>query len=303
MQDLQDVMKISGFTFVKNAIKYGYPVVESIQSLLPIVDEMIVCLGDSEDNTNDLIASIISDKIKIIHSVWDKNLREGGKVLAVETDKAMDAVSPDSDWLFYIQADEVLHEKYYGTIKEAMMKYKDEKKIEGLLFNYNHFYGSYRFIGDGRKWYSKEIRVIKNDKNIRSYKDAQGFRKVDNSKLSVKLIDAYIYHYGWVRNPVTMLQKYKDFGQHWVAKHEHDEWAADLSEKNEAFDYSNIDSVTLFNGTHPAVMTELVQKEDWKSSVDIKRKNFKNTKHRLLYFLSQKFGWRPFEYSNYKRII
>ena len=296
-------MKITGFTFVKNAIKYGYPVVESIQSLLPIVDEMIVCLGDSEDNTNDLIASIKSDKIKIIHSVWDKSLREGGKVLAVETDKAMDAVSIDSDWLFYIQADEVLHEKYYGIIKEAMIKFKDDKKVEGLLFNYHHFYGSYRFIGDGRKWYSKEIRVIKNNKEIRSYKDAQGFRKFDNSKLNVKLINAYIYHYGWVRNPVTMLQKYKDFGQHWVAKNEHDEWAADLSKKNEEFDYSEIDSVTLFNGTHPSVMSELVQKEDWKSSVDIKKKNFKNTKHRLLYFLSQKFGWRPFEYSNYKRII
>ena len=184
-----------------------------------------------------------------------------------------------------------------------MIKFKDDKKVEGLLFHYHHFYGSYRFIGDGRKWYSKEIRVIKNNKSFRSYKDAQGFRKLDNSKLAVKLINAYIYHYGWVKNPVTMLQKYKDFGQHWVAKSKHDEWAADLAEKNDAFDYSEIDSVTLFNGTHPVVMSELIRKEDWKSSVDIKKKNFKNTKHRLLYFLSQKFGWRPFEYSNYKRII
>ena len=62
-------MKVSGFTFVKNAVKYGYPVVESITSLLPIVDEMIVCLGDSEDETNKLIESIGSDKIKIINSV------------------------------------------------------------------------------------------------------------------------------------------------------------------------------------------------------------------------------------------
>ncbi|MCB0710429.1 MAG: glycosyltransferase family 2 protein, partial [Chitinophagaceae bacterium] len=117
-------MKISGFTFVKNAVKYGYPVVESIQSVLPIVDEMIVCLGDSEDETDKLITSIDSDKIKIIHSVWDNNLREGGKVLAVETNKAMDVTSADSDWLFYIQADEVLHEQYHATILAAMKKYK-----------------------------------------------------------------------------------------------------------------------------------------------------------------------------------
>ncbi|MBC7889257.1 MAG: glycosyltransferase family 2 protein [Ferruginibacter sp.] len=295
-------MKVSGFTFVKNAVKYGYPVVESICSVLPVINEMIVCVGDSEDGTNALVASIPSDKIKIIHSVWDKSLREGGRVLAVETNKAMDATAADADWLFYIQADEVVHEQYHEVIIEAMQKYKDDNRVDGLLFHYHHFYGSYRFIGDGRKWYSKEIRVIKNNKNIRSFKDAQGFRWDDGRKLRVKLIDAYIFHYGWVRNPVTMFQKYKDFGQHWVAKNEHDQWAAELEKKNKQFDYSNIDSVELFEGTHPSVMKELVRKEDWKFVGDVKKKNFKNTKHRLLYFLAKKFGWRPFEYSNYKRI-
>ncbi|MBC7873036.1 MAG: glycosyltransferase family 2 protein [Ferruginibacter sp.] len=295
-------MKVSGFTFVKNAVKYGYPVVESIQSILPVVDEMIICLGDSEDNTNELIASIRSDKIKIIHSVWDAQLREGGKVLAVETNKALDATAADADWLFYIQADEAVHEQYHQVIIAAMQKYREDKRVEGLLFHYHHFYGSYRFIGDGRRWYSKEIRVIRNNKNIRSFKDAQGFRLVNGRKLRVKLIDAFIYHYGWVRNPVTMFQKYKDFGQHWVPKAAHDQWRAELEQKNTRFDYSNIDSVSIFEGTHPGVMNELVGKEDWEFNIDLKKKHFKNIKHRLLYFLSQKFGWRPFEYSNYKRI-
>ena len=294
-------MKVSGFTFVKNAVKYGYPVVESITSLLPIVDQMIVCLGDSEDETNKLVGSIESDKIKIIHSVWDNNLREGGKVLAVETDKAMDATSADSDWLFYIQADEVLHEQYHPVILEAMRKYKDDERVEGLLFHYHHFYGSYKFIGDGRKWYSKEIRVIKNNKKIRSYRDAQGFR-LDNRKLQVKLIDAYIYHYGWVRNPVAMQKKYTDFSKLWTPDDKHEAWTTEQKKKGDQFDYSNIDSVTVFTGTHPAVMKELVSKEDWGFDMDIKKKNFKNTKHRILYFLWRKFGWRPFEYSNYKRI-
>ncbi len=291
-------MKVSGFTFVKNAVKYGYPVVESITSILPVVDEMIVCLGDSEDETNALIGSIRPEKIKMVHSVWDNSLKEGGKVLAVETDKAMDATAPDADWLFYIQADEVVHEQYHETIVNAMRKYLDDKNVEGLLFNYHHFYGSYKYIGDGRSWYSKEIRVIRNNKDIRSYLDAQGFRWKDNRKLNVKLIDAYIYHYGWVRNPLTMFQKWKDFGKLWAG-----EQAELETEKKEGkFDYSNIDSVTLFEGTHPAVMKKLVSKEDWKFDVDSKKKNFKNTKHRILYFLWRKFGWRPFEYSNYKRI-
>ncbi len=291
-------MKVSGFTFVKNAVKYGYPVAESIKSILPVVDEMIVCLGNSEDETNQLIESIGSDKIKMIHSVWDDRLKEGGKLLAVETNKAMDATAADSDWLFYIQADEAVHEQYHPVILNAMKKYAGDKRVEGLLFNYHHFYGSYKYIGDGRKWYSKEIRVIRNDKKIRSFKDAQGFRWNDGRKLNVKLIDAYIYHYGWVRNPLTMQKKYREFSKLWTGVQKEEQ----AVEKEESFDYSNIDSVTLFEGMHPAVMKDLIIKEDWNFEIDIKRKNFKNTKHRLLYFLWKKFGIRPFEYSNYKRI-
>lgn len=294
-------MKVSGFTFVKNAVKYGYPVTASIRSILPVVDEMIVSLGDSDDETNKLIESIKDDKIKLVHSVWDNSLREGGKVLAVETNKAMDATAAGSDWLFYIQADEVLHEQYYPVMLAAMRRYLDDKRVEGLLFNYLHFYGSYKYVADSRTWYSKEIRIIRNNKNIRSYLDAQGFR-LEGRKLNVKQIDAYIYHYGWVRNPLTMQQKNIDFGKLWAGVQSEEELRKQVEKKRDQFDYSTIDSVTLFAGKHPQVMQELVNKEDWQSDIDIKKKNFKNIKHRVLYFISKKFGWRPFEYQNYKRI-
>jgi len=294
-------MKVSGFTFVKNAVKYGYPVVESIKSLLPVVDEMIVCLGDSEDETNALIESIASEKIKIIHSVWDSSLREGGKVLAVETDKAMDAASSDSDWLFYLQADEVLHEQYYTGVLTAMEKYKADKRVEGLLFNYIHFYGSYAFVADGRKWYSKEVRIIRNRIHVRSWKDAQGFR-INTRKLRVKLINASIYHYGWVRNPLLMQKKEADFSDLWNSGELHEQRKKALKQQVTEFNYTHIDSVSLFSGTHPAVMRSIIEKENWNLNINIKKKNFKNIKHRILYFLWQYFRWRPFEYSNYKRI-
>lgn len=295
-------MKVSGFTFVKNAIKYGYPVVESITSVLPIVDEMIVCLGDSEDDTGKLIDAIASDKIKIVHSVWDKQFLEGGKVLAVETDKAMDATAPDADWLFYIQADEVLHEQYYDVVLGAMKKYLGDKNVDGLLFNYHHFYGSYDYIGDGRKWYSKEIRVIRNNKDIRSYRDAQGFRWNNGRKLKVKLIEAYIHHYGWVRNPLTMSLKVMDFGKLWAGQQKERPGISEAGRTIERFDYATIDSVTRYQGTHPSVMKSLLQKENWDAALDPGKKNFKRFKHRILYFVWKKFGWRPFEYSNYIKI-
>ena len=135
-------------------------------------------MGNSDDNTLELIKSISSPKIKIIESVWDDSIRKGGLLLAKETNKAFDAVSADSDWVIYIQADEVIHENDIPMIKEAMEKWKDDKKVEGLLFEYKHFYGSYAFLEDSRLWYRREIRIIRNDKHIRSFRDAQGFRYI-----------------------------------------------------------------------------------------------------------------------------
>lgn len=202
-------MKISGFTIIKNAVANDYPVVEAITSILPVVDEMVVLVGDSNDGTKDLIKSIGSHKVKIFDSVWDKSLRKGGEVLAVETNKAFNLVDPQSTWAFYIQADEAVHEKDLPAILDACKKYKDDPRVEGLLFNYHHFYGTYDYVGDSRRWYDREIRIVRNDKSITAYRDAQGFRKV-NEKLKVKTVNARIYHYGWVKSPVQMKKKMKD---------------------------------------------------------------------------------------------
>ena len=289
-------MKISGFTIIKNAVKNDYPIVEAITSILPVVDEMIVSVGDSEDTTEQLIRSIPSHKIRVVHSVWDPALREGGRVLEVETDKALEHISPDSDWAFYIQADEVVHEQYHQAIRDAATRYKDDKHVEGLLFHYTHFYGTYDYVGDSRKWYDKEVRIIRNDRSIHSYKDAQGFRK-DGRKLNVKLIPAWMFHYGWVKDPVQMKQKMYNAGKLW---HSDEEMNAFL-EKGEFFDYNEFDSVAKFTATHPAVMHDRIRRKNWNLQLDTSRKNF-SLKNKVLYWIEKATGKRLFTYSNYKII-
>jgi len=289
-------MKISGFTIIKNAVTNDYPIVEAINSILPVVDEMIVSVGDSEDATTELIRSIPSDKIKIVHSTWDPTLREGGRILAVETDKAFQHVSPDSDWAFYIQADEVVHEQYHQAIREAASRYKDDRRIEGLLFHYTHFYGTYDYIGDSRKWYDREVRIIRNDRSIQSYKDAQGFRK-NGRKLNVKLIDAWMYHYGWVKDPVQMKQKMYNAGKLW---HSDEEMNAFL-QRGEFFDFNEFDSVARFMGTHPVVMQDRIRRKNWNLQLDTSKKNF-SLKNRLLYWIERATGKRLFTYTNYRII-
>lgn len=293
-------MKVTGFTFVRNAIKYDYPVTESIRSILPLCDEVVVSVGNSDDGTLELIQSIGSPKIRIFHSVWDDSLKEGGLILSVETNKALDHISPDTTWAIYIQADEVVHEDDYPAIRAAMEQYKDDKRVEGLLFNYRHFYGSYDYVGDSRTWYNKEIRIIRNDKRIRSYKDAQGFR-LDDRKLNVKPVKAWMHHYGWVKNPEEQIAKITNSAGYYHGNEQ--EHMNKVKKILSEFNYAElVDSLERFTGQHPALMQERIQQRNWQFDHDISQKNFKNLKGRVLYYVEKIFGVRLFEYKNYKSI-
>jgi len=290
-------MKVSGFTIVRNAVKYDYPIVEAITSVLPLCDEFVVAVGNSEDDTLRLIKSISSEKIKIVETIWDDSLRAGGRTFALETDKALRAVSHDSDWCFYIQADEVLHEKYHPIVKREILLHKDDKHVDGLLFNYKHFYGSYDYIGESWQWYRREIRIVRNRRDIFSYKDAQGFRKLPNQKLNVKLIDACIYHYGWVKEPTDMQKKIKNWygfyvDENWVSKN--------VPDQNE-FDYGKVSSLELFSEDHPQVMKDRIARKNWKFDYDISKQNY-TTKYKIKRLISNLVGHRIGEYKNYKMI-
>jgi hypothetical protein len=291
-------LKISGFTIVRNAVLYDYPVVEAITSILPVVDEMIVLVGNSEDNTEELIRSIKSDKIRIHHSIWDENLKKGGVVLATETDKAFQLISPDSDWAFYIQADEVIHEKYHDVILKTSLLYKDDKRVEGLLFNYLHFYGTYDYVADSRKWYHKEVRIIRNDKGIHAYRDAQGFRR-GVKKINVKPVDAMVYHYGWVKNPRKMKEKLKKIQELWLDTVNDPQNIERRS--GELFDFNSFDSLKYFGSEHPAVMKKRIEEKNWNVDLDISKKKF-SLKEKLLYWYERKTGKRLFDFRNYRII-
>lgn len=288
-------MKVCGFTIVRNAIKFDYPVKEAITSVLPLVDEFIVLVGDSQDDTLTLIESIPSDKIKIHHSKWDDSLREGGRVLAEETNKAKALIDEKFDWCFYIQSDEVIHENNYEFIRKALKKAHSIPKVEGIVFNYRHFYGSYNYVGASRKWYPKEVRIIKNDPSIYSFRDAQGFQK-NNRPLKVITTEAFVYHYGWVKPPEIQQAKQKSFHKMW---HD-DQWVNQNVADVAIFDYSNIDALDKFTGTHPNVMMERVQNQDWKFEHDIQVKKL-SFKSKVLQKLEALTGWR-IGYKNYKVI-
>ena len=273
-------MKVSGFTFIRNAILLDYPIVASIQSILPLCDEVIVAVGNSDDDTLGLIQNI-DPKVKIIQTTWDDSLRENGRVLAVETDKALAAIDPAADWAIYIQGDEVMHQDDHLHILKAMTRFQHDQEVDGLLFDYLHFYGSYDYIGVSNNWYKKEIRIIKPGRGIFSFRDAQGFRKSPDQKLKVASANARVFHYGWVKDPRAMQRKQEHFHKLW-----HDDaWLEKNIKVAEAFDYENhIHELARFEGTHPQWITERLSERNWNFDVDIslRKRTLKNRLKNIL---------------------
>ena len=289
-------MKVCGFTFIRNAEKFDFPVVEAITSVLPVCDHFVVAVGKSDDNTRQIIENISPDKITIIDTIWDESLKKGGAVYAVETNKAFAAIPDEFDWCFYIQGDEVLHEKYLEEVQKSMLENLDRKEVDGLLFGFRHFYGTYDYVGDCRHWYRKEIRVIRNNKSIQSYRDAQGFRK-NGEKLKVVPVNAEIYHYGWVRHPLYMQEKVESVKQFYDGiLHVEAEQKARKQEFNYSGEY---DALARFEGTHPKVMTDRINRLNWKVEVELNKTNMK-MKYRILHKIEKWFGLRLFEYRNYR---
>ena len=291
-------------------------------SILPIVDEFIIALGDGDedDKTREEILSIGSDKIKIIDTVWDIEKYPRGMEHAHQTDIAKAHCT--GDWLFYLQSDEVIHEKYLPVIKKRCKELLHNKEVEGLLFKYIHFWGDYNHYQDGHCWYRKEIRIIRNDPEIHSWESAQSFRRIPGFnglnyrqqegtyKLNVAEVDAYVYHYGWVRPPELMSNKIRAFrinhhGRDAIVKQDRTRLYDNL------YDYGNLSFVPLFKGTHPAVMKEWIDKFDWHDQLRYKgpagtlnplKNKHDRIKYRVISWIEKNilFNKRLGEFKNYR---
>ncbi len=317
-------MKISGFTFVRNATKLFIPAKEAIASILPIVDEFVVALseGDEDDTTEEEILSLKSEKIKIIRTGWEADEYPKNTLFARQTDIAKEACT--GDWLFYLQCDEAVHEKYLPIIQEAFQKYDDDKEVEGFVFHYKHFWGDFEHYNPSHAFYKREVRVIRNLPQIHSFRDAQSFRfhlgdfkytfeeyqRKDNTrKLNVAQVKAEIYHYGWVRPPELMTRKRKIASDTYHGK---EEAGRMFRHESNRFDYGPLNRVQRFNGTHPASMQQWIKKIYWKDELQysgkprpklVKSKN-ERLKYRILTWVEVNLlmGKQIGEFKNFRRI-
>ncbi len=288
-------MKVVGFTILRNGLIMDYPFRESILSALPLCDVFIVSVGQSEDDTYEAVLDLARQdpRIQVWQSTWDLSNRQGGSVLAIETNKVLDHL-PAADWVLYLQADEVIHEADYGRIRKAMEENLMDLRVEGLLFDYVHFYGSYAWVGASRRWYRREVRIIRPWREIRAYRDAQGFRR-GGKKLRVRPTEARIFHYGWVRPPQKQAEKLRRLHRYW---HE-DAWIEASLQNGFSYDLSL--PLRRFEGTHPAVMRSRIAANQWDFPYDPEKVQLP-WKERILHWIESQTGWRIGEFRNYRLV-
>ncbi len=236
-------MQVSGFTIVRNAITLDFPVVASIRSLLPVCDEVVVNVGRSEDDTLELVRSIGDPKIRILETEWDMTIRN--RVLGDETLRAMRACR--HPWGIYIQADEVLHERGAEEVAAAIERHDADRRVEGLLVRYLHFYGDMDTIAVNRRWYRREVRAVRLDPalDIRPYQGAQGFRVgPEHRKIRARLTGAEMFHYGWAR-PTQALKAKRETNRVIYP------WSREREARRPLLPW--LPGLTRFRGTHPVV--------------------------------------------------
>jgi len=275
-------MNISAFTFIKNGSIYNYPFLESIHSVLPIIDEFVINVGEGEDNTLELIKAINSPKIRIIESKWNDNMRHRGFVYGQQ--KTIAQFNCTSDWAFYLEGDEIVHEDDLQKIQDTCKKHLNDKGVEALTFDYLHFYGNANSYLDSPGWYRREARIIRN--SIRSYAPGGLYWHVLKNKTKICRYpyaahsNAKIYHYGWIRSEEQMNLKSEKVQKYWDKAHKQ-------------INYSEIDQAIIkeFRGTHPKAILNWLPKEEGLFQANPDHKLTKREKkHRIMLKIEQMFG-------------
>lgn len=292
---------ISGFTFIKNGLTLGYPIRESVESIEPVCDEIIINVGFDDpnlvkdDGTYEYLRDHLThSKYKFVKNYWDPEKTSQGLVFSEQTNLALKKCQ--GKYCQYIQGDEIVHENDLSLIHNEVIAMEDRPEIEGLIFQYLHFYGNVDIIRYTRSVYRREVRLIRNGLGIKSWLDAQGFRHADDTKIKAKLSKARIFHYGWAREQQVMKEKVQVMSTFYHGPE---------GDKNQAdFAYQNLWGLKNFEGQHPELMKEWIRKN--RNTLDLRSMKMKFKLKDLGLVLSDGIekltNYRMGEYKNYRRI-
>jgi hypothetical protein len=281
---------VSGFSIVRNASIYDYPVEVALESVLPLVDELHVNVGKSDDDTLDRVRNIGDPRIRIHETDWGDPTGRDTRDLGEETNRIM--AECRHDWSLYIQADEVLHEDDLPSIREALGRAARNPEAEGLAFDYLHFYGSPEWRLTGRAGFRAEVRVVRRSSGAQAFGGAQGFR-IDGRLPRVIHSGGRIFHYGYVKSQEALTAKL-EMGAI---------WKGDDPGQAGSWEFTRPVGLVRFSETHPAVAHPWITGRTWPfepGKATPEPPSFQVIRYRTSDLIERVTGWRPFEHRTFE---
>jgi hypothetical protein len=283
---------VSGVSIVRNATILDYPVEVALQSILPLVDELLVNVGLSDDDTLDRVRSLDDPKIQIHVTDWGDSSGRRLRDLADETNRVLELCR--HDWAIYIQADEVLHEDGLAAVRDSLSRASEREAVEGLAFDFLHFYGSPAWIWTGRSSYRSEVRMVRRSSGAKSFSDAQGFR-VHGRLPRVQDSGGQIFHYGYVKSEQALSTKLR------LTK----EWWGEDPDRAPEWEFELPPGLEPYQGAHPAVAVPWINARDWPfdpATARRQRLTRRTAKVRVSNLIERLTGRRLLEHRTFDRV-
>lgn len=193
--------QIGGTLIVHNAIERDYCVEAALESLIPLVDEVVVIDASSTDGTADLLHSIKARAgipFRIINVAWSPNRL--GRWLASLTNVAREALS--SPYHLNLQADEVFEDGHADEIRSAA-----SSRLPLIFRRLNFWFDNWHIAPPGKVCGHQCIRSAASD--IPSVGDAEQL----GARPPVRQAQTRIFHYGFIRRADGFVTKTKEMQQ------------------------------------------------------------------------------------------
>lgn len=201
-------MKLGGTMILHNAVRFDYCVKEALTSLCRACDEVVVLECESTDETPALLESMIADhpNLRVIKNEWA--VRADKHRLSVLTNIATEALSKDVEWLFNLQADEVIADNVDKSIILDAIRVAVSRNSKAVQIRRINLWGDFdHHFSDNypnKPVSNHVVRIV--HRSCKSVGDAESFSGRAYLGAREKII---IVHYGFLRDPVMMIDKTK----------------------------------------------------------------------------------------------
>ena len=109
-------MTLGGILIIRNGELLKYPYIPAIKSICRLCNDVVVNVGDSEDDTLSKVKNLNIPNLRTIERKWNWLPTGDGRELAIQANACVEYLN-NKDWIIHLQADELVHENDHEQLR------------------------------------------------------------------------------------------------------------------------------------------------------------------------------------------